>query len=109
MGVSSSSQKLKCLKNQLKEWNKTTFGIVSQIKDDLSSTSGIGYQRIQGRKKLMLGVRGVLKKSSLKLQFVRKLNGGKKLDLNVCKKEIIILSSFIILPTLTVYSIGFQF
>lgn len=27
--------KLKCLKNKLKVWNKSTFGHVSQIKDDL--------------------------------------------------------------------------
>lgn len=41
----------------------------------------------------------VRKKNSLKLQPVRKSNGGKKLELNGFKREMTILSFYIPMPT----------
>lgn len=88
-------QKLKCLKEHLKEWTKSTFGNVSQIKEDLlQKFQEIDFTEAEEDLSNLVSTReAVLKKSSLKSQLVRKLNGDRKLDLNGCKKEIIIPNS----------------
>lgn len=87
-------QKLKCLKDRLKESNKSTFGNVSQIKENrLQKIQEIDSKEAEeDLYDIARNEEAVLKRNPWKSQLGKRLNGDRRLETNGCKNGIIILN-----------------